>query len=80
VERQVEKSAHALLMESRIGEIFDAVISGAAPKGTWVRLVQPHLEGKLVKGFEDLEVGNKIKVRLVQVDIQSGFIDFERVG
>jgi exoribonuclease-2 len=79
VERVVEKAAHALLMEHRIGEIFDAIISGAAPKGTWIRLLQPHLEGKLVKGIEGLEVGNKLKARLIQVNIESGFIDFERV-
>ncbi len=79
VERQVEKSAHAMLMETRIGEIFEAIVSGAAAKGTWIKLLNPHLEGKLVKGFEGLEVGHKIKVRLVNVDVQSGFIDFERV-
>jgi len=79
VERQVEKSAHAMLMQPRIGEIFDAIVSGAAQKGTWVRLFTPYLEGKLVKGCDGLEVGHKIKARLVQVDINSGFIDFERV-
>lgn len=79
VERQVEKSAHAMLMESRIGEEFDAIVSGASPKGTWIRLFQPHLEGKLVKGFNGLQVGNKLKARLVHVDVESGFIDFERV-
>ncbi|MFN8258468.1 MAG: RNB domain-containing ribonuclease [Bacteroidales bacterium] len=80
VERQVEKSAHAILMESRIGEVFDAIISGAAPKGTWIKLFEPNLEGKLVKGFENLEVGHKIKARLLSVDIMTGFIDFERVS
>jgi len=79
VERQVEKSAHAMLMESRIGEIFEGIVSGAAAKGTWIKLFDPHLEGKLVKGFEGLEVGNKLKVRLVSVEIESGFIDFEKV-
>jgi VacB/RNase II family 3'-5' exoribonuclease len=79
VERQVEKAANALLMESRIGEEFEAIISGASPKGTWIRLFQPHLEGKLVHGFDGLQVGNKLKVRLVHIDVESGFIDFERV-
>jgi VacB/RNase II family 3'-5' exoribonuclease len=79
VERQVEKSAHAMLMESRIGEIFEAVVSGAAQKGTWIRLFNPHLEGKLVNGFNGLEVGHKIKARLISVDLESGFIDFEKV-
>jgi exoribonuclease-2 len=80
VERQVEKSVHAILMQSRVGEVFDAIISGAAPKGTWIKLYGPFLEGKLVKGFEGLEVGHKIKARLLSVDIISGFIDFERVS
>lgn len=78
VERQVEKSAQAMLLESRVGEEFDAIVSGASPKGTWVRLFHPHLEGKLTKGFEGLKVGNKLRVRLIQVDAESGFIDFER--
>ena len=50
VELQVEKSANAILMESKIGEEFDAIVSGASPKGTWIRLLYPHLEGKLDKG------------------------------
>jgi len=49
VERQVEKSANAILMESKIGEEFDAIVSGASPKGTWIRLLYPHVEGKLLK-------------------------------
>ena len=52
VERQVGKSAAAMLLESRIGERFDAIVTGAAPKGTWVRLLHPPIEGKLVQGFE----------------------------
>jgi exoribonuclease-2 len=80
VERLVEKSAMAMLMESRSGEEFDAIVSGAADKGTWVRIIEPHLEGKLVGGFKGLEVGHKIRVRLVHVEIESGFIDFEKVG
>jgi exoribonuclease-2 len=78
VERQVEKSAHALLLESRIGQVFDGIVSGAAAKGTWVRIFQPYLEGKLVKGFEGLEVGHKLKARLLNVDVEAGFIDFEK--
>jgi exoribonuclease-2 len=80
VERQVEKSAQAMLLESSIGEEFDAIITGASPKGTWIRLFHPHLEGKLIKGFEGLKVGNKLKARLIQVDVESGFIDFEKVN
>jgi exoribonuclease-2 len=78
VERQVEKSANAILMKSRIGEVFEAVVSGASDKGTWVRLFHPHVEGKLVGGFDGLKVGNKLKVRLEHIDVEEGFIDFER--
>jgi len=79
VERQVEKSANAMLMKSRIGEIFEATVSGASPKGTWIRLFHPHVEGKLVNGFKGLNVGHKIKARLTQINVESGYIDFERV-
>jgi VacB/RNase II family 3'-5' exoribonuclease len=79
VERQVEKSANAILMGSRIGEEFDAIVSGASPKGTWIRLFNPHVEGKLVKGFTGLKVGEKLKARLVQINVEEGFIDFELV-
>jgi len=80
VERQVEKSAMAMLMKPRTGEVFDAIVTGASPKGTWVRLFHPHAEGKLVNGFNGLKVGNKLKVRLIECDIEEGFIDFERVN
>ena len=79
VERQVEKSANAILMQSRIGEIFEAIVSGASPKGTWIRLFNPHVEGKLVNGFKGLEVGHKLKVRLTNISVESGYIDFEKV-
>jgi exoribonuclease-2 len=78
VERRVEKSAAAMLMESRIGERFDAIVTGAAEKGTWVRLLHPPVEGKLVRGFEGVDVGRRIRVELVRTDEQQGFIDFKR--
>jgi VacB/RNase II family 3'-5' exoribonuclease len=78
VERQVEKSANAILMKSRIGETFEAIISGASPKGTWVRLFNPHVEGKLVNGFRGLKVGQRLKVRLTDINVELGYIDFER--
>jgi exoribonuclease-2 len=80
VERMVEKSAMAILMEPRIGEVFDAIVTGASPKGTWIRVFYPHAEGKLMSGFNGLKVGNKLKARLTQIDIEDGFIDFERVN
>ncbi|HET8744489.1 MAG TPA: RNB domain-containing ribonuclease [Ramlibacter sp.] len=78
VERQVLKAAAALLLQDRIGESFDAIVTGAAPKGTFVRIARPLLEGRLVRGFEGADVGDALRVRLVAVDPQQGFIDFER--
>ena len=79
VERQVEKSAAALLLESRIGEQFDSIVTGAAEKGTWVRLLDVPVEGKLVSGFDGMDVGNRVRVQLISVDVQKGFIDFKKV-
>jgi len=79
VERQIEKSAAALLIESRIGERFDGIVTGAAPKGTWVRLFHPPIEGKLVQGFDGIDVGHRIRVQLIHTDVEEGFIDFKRV-
>jgi exoribonuclease-2 len=78
VERQVRKSAAALLMESRVGERFDAVVTGASPKGTFVRVSAPPIEGKLVKGAPGLDVGDRLRVQLAAVNVDRGFIDFER--
>jgi len=78
VERQVRKSAAALLLESRIGERFDAMVTGASEKGTWVRIFQPAVEGKLVHGFNGLDVGDRVRVELVHTDVERGFIDFVR--
>ncbi len=78
VERQVSKSAAALLLESRIGDKFDAVVTGASEKGTWVRILQPPVEGKLVRGFDGLDVGDRVRVELIRTDVERGFIDFVR--
>ncbi len=80
VERQVAKSAAALLLEGRIGEQFDAIVTGAADKGTWVRLANMPVEGKLVKGFEHVDVGDRLHVQLVAVDVERGYIDFRKSG
>jgi VacB/RNase II family 3'-5' exoribonuclease len=79
VERQVGKSAAALLLESRVGERFDAIVTGAAPKGTWVRLLSLPVEGKLVQGFEGLDIGHRLRVQLIETDVERGFIDFKKV-
>jgi exoribonuclease-2 len=80
VERQVRKSAAALLLEQRIGQAFDGVVTGASEKGTWVRIFDPPAEGKLVHGFDGLEVGDKLRVKLISTDVERGFIDFVRLG
>ncbi|HZU85974.1 MAG TPA: RNB domain-containing ribonuclease [Anaerolineaceae bacterium] len=80
VERQVGKSAAALLLESRIGEQFDAIVTGASAKGTWARLLEVPVEGKLVHGFEGQDVGNRLRVQLIAVNVEKGFIDFRRIS
>jgi exoribonuclease-2 len=79
VERQVAKSAAAILLESRIGEQFDAIVTGASDKGTWVRLMHPPIEGRLESGFEGVDVGHRIRVQLVSTNVERGYINFRRV-
>ncbi len=79
VERQVGKSAAAMLLASRIGEQFDAIVTGASEKGTWVRILRPLVEGKLESGFKGLAVGDRLRVQLVSTDVELGYIDFKRV-
>jgi ribonuclease R len=78
VERQVRKSAAALLLTSRIGARFDAIVTGASEKGTWVRVSGPTTEGRVVRGFEGLDVGDHVRVELIHTDVARGFIDFAR--
>ena len=80
VERQVGKSAAAMLLEHRIGEQFNAIVTGAAAKGTWARLLTIPVEGRVVHGFGGLDVGNRIRVELTSVDVDRGYIDFRKVG
>jgi VacB/RNase II family 3'-5' exoribonuclease len=80
VERQVRKSAGAMLLEGRLGQRFDGVVTGASDKGTWVRVFTPPVEGKLVQGWEGLEVGDRLRVKLIGADVERGFIDFVRSG
>jgi exoribonuclease-2 len=68
-----------LLLSGRIGAQFDAIVTGAADKGTWVRVYQPPTEGRLTAGFKDLKVGDRVRVQLLHTDVQRGFIDFGRV-
>ncbi len=80
VERQVGKSAGAQLLRARLHERFDGTVTGASEKGTWVRITHPAVEGKLVEGAQGLDVGDRVRVTLVSVDIEQGFIDFARAG
>jgi exoribonuclease II len=78
VERQVLKAAGAWLLQGRIGEVFNnAIVTGVAAKGTFVRISSPLLEGRVVRGFEGLDVGDTVRVRLLAVDAEKSFIDFE---
>ena len=75
----MQKSAAALLLQRRIGEQFLGVITGASEKGTWVRIVRPPVEGRVVRGFQGLDVGDRVNVELVGASADRGFIDFARV-
>jgi exoribonuclease-2 len=78
VERRVRKSAAAMLLRHRIGQRFDAFVTGATPKGTYVRIDHPAAEGKLVRGGHGLDVGDRVRVELVHTDVDAGFVDFAR--
>src|SRR5262245_55030716 len=79
VERQVRKSAGALFLQSRVGGRFHAIVTGASDKGTWVRTLGTPAEGRVVKGYAGLDVGDRVDVRLVDTDVDRGFIDFARM-
>jgi len=78
VERQLRKSAAALLLSGKIGEAFDGIVTGASAKGTWVRIFQPPIEGRVERGFKGLDVGDRVRVKLLRTDVERGFIDFAR--
>lgn len=79
VERQMRKSEAALVLESRIGQHFEGLVTGSTPSGVWVRIFSPPAEGKLIAGEEGLEVGENVRVRLQGTNVERGFIDFVRV-
>jgi VacB/RNase II family 3'-5' exoribonuclease len=80
VERFMRKAAAAVLLQSRIGESYDALVTGASEKGTYVRLITPPAEGRVMRGEHGLRVGQKVRVRLLKTDPYNGFIDFECIG
>jgi exoribonuclease-2 len=77
VERAMSKRIAAVSMSSRIGQVFDAIVTGVTPKGTFVRVLNPHVEGLLVHG-QGVDVGDKLRVKLISADPQRGYIDFVR--
>jgi len=79
VERQMRKVTAAVMLSHRIGEEFDAIVTGVTPKGTFARLIAPPVDGRVVRGERGLDVGDKVRVRLVATEPERGFIDFERV-
>ena len=75
---RVAQTAAAMLLESIIGERFDAIITGASDKGTWARLSYPPVEGRLVNGNKGMDVGQRLMVKLISTNVERGFIDFEK--
>jgi VacB/RNase II family 3'-5' exoribonuclease len=80
VERKVTKAAAAQLLASRIGQRFEAIVTGASDKGTWIRTFEPPAEGRVVEGFAGLDVGDRVTVRLIHTDVARGYIDFALAG
>ena len=68
-----------MLLASRIGDPFAAICTGAADKGTWVRIYPAPIEGRLLYGYEGIEVSNRLKVQLIHTDVEKGFIDFKKI-
>jgi VacB/RNase II family 3'-5' exoribonuclease len=78
VERAMSKRIAAVAMSGRIGETFDAIVTGVTPQGTFVRVINPHVEGLLAHGQQGVDVGDKVRVKLIRTDVEHGFIDFAR--
>ena len=78
VERLVRKMAAAQLLRKRIGQVFDAVVTGVSEKGTFARILTPPAEGRVVRGEKGLDVGDKVRLKLLATDAERGFIDFGR--
>jgi len=78
VEREMSKRLAAMAMSNRVGETFDAIVTGVTPAGTFVRVMQPHIEGMLTQGTTGLDVGDRLRAKLVRTDVQHGYIDFVR--
>jgi exoribonuclease-2 len=80
VEREMSKRIAAVAMSGRVGEAFDAIVTGVTPRGTFVRVLKPRVEGLLARGQQGADVGDKLRVTLVGTDVQRGYIDFARAA
>jgi exoribonuclease-2 len=80
VERFMRKVAGAMLLRDRLGETFDAIVTGVSDKGTYVRIEAPPVEGRVIRREKGMDVGEKVKVRLMRLEIERGYIDFEGMG
>ena len=78
VQRRVRKPTAAVLLSGCAGELFDASVTGASDKGTWLRLFQPPTEGPRERGFQGPDVGDHVYVKLIHTNVARGFIDFAR--
>jgi VacB/RNase II family 3'-5' exoribonuclease len=78
VEREMSKRIAAVAMSSRIGEVFDAIVTGVTPHGTFVRVLKPAIEGLLAQGQQGADVGDRLRVKLIRTDVQRGYVDFAR--
>jgi exoribonuclease-2 len=76
VEREMQKRIAAVVLHPRIGQTFQAIVTGVNKYGTFVRTLDPHVEGKLVQGGKGLDVGDKVTVKLISTNPEKGFIDF----
>jgi len=80
VERLLRKAAAACLLDGQIGREFDGIVTGASLKGTWARIFDPPVEGRITQGSQGLDVGDRVRVKLIHTDPERGFIDFARAG
>jgi len=78
VERRVRKAAAALILQNRHGDRFDGIVTGASEKGIWVRIFDPPAEGRVVRGEQGMDVGERVRVELVDTDPERGYIDFAK--
>jgi len=78
VERTMAKRVAAVAFSRRVGETFNAIVSGVTPKGVFVRVMNPPIEGRLMRGEQGVDIGDQIRVTLLSTDPQRGYIDFAR--